>query len=189
VNTVVPVHPGQLHFNTSDNGDRLIHRNEPDFLNKKNALFRRMDHDMRGVFGGDGIRPRGTSGNAEAHITGATKNSIYTSFTDSLDHVINRNTSSEPPSGIKTGYVMTDYVVEAYHPFGIDTDASFHDAGAETPHRENEYLFAGGMPDENIFRVWRLEVEYDANRNVIATRVVDGQINPRFKYLNQMGDR
>lgn len=84
---------------------------------------------------------------------------------------------------------MTDYIVEAYHPNGIDSDASFHDAGVASPHREHEYLFAGGMPDENVYRIWKLEVTLDASGNPKHTRVVGSRINPRFKYLSQMGVR
>jgi hypothetical protein len=187
-NTVVPVHPAQLHFNTSGNGDRLIHRNEPDFLNPRKAMFRRMSYEIRGVENGSGIAPKGTRGNAEAHIGGDT-DSIYVSFTDSLDHAISRSPSALPPGEVEAGHVMIDYIVEAYHPNGIDVDASFHDAGVASPHRENEYLFAGGMPNENIYRIWKLQVTLDGSGNPTSTKVVGALVNRRFKYLSQMGDR
>lgn len=181
--TATPVHGGEVRFNDEHAGVIWVDQRQT-FLNPENAVWRRMGQDIGPMMDGPGILPRGTSGNLDAHVAFDTANSAHVSFTTDLAHALEREAGKS--SGIQNG-TRVEHVAEAYHPFGIDTDDSYHDAGQKPPHVEHERIYPGGMPRENIYRFWRIETVVE-NGFVVSTRIVGPPImNRHFKYRSPEG--
>ncbi|SEQ80310.1 hypothetical protein [Lentzea albida] len=180
--TAVPVHGSQVCFNREHSSVIWVDQRDT-FLRPENAVWRRTGQPLEGMMQ-NGIPPRGTSGSLEAHVANDTFNSALVSFTTELAHALEREAGKS--SGIQDG-VRVEHIAEAYHPFGIDSDSSHHDAGKTRPHDEHERSYPGGMPRENIYRFWRVETEVK-DGYVVSSRIVGPPVmNRYFKYASPEG--
>ncbi|GLY54812.1 putative T7SS-secreted protein [Lentzea sp. NBRC 102530] len=176
-------------------GQPVVYRDVEDFLAPENALWRMDDRSPEPVLRGDDMfTPRDPSNlSVGGHVGGAgrgTDGDAYVSWSNSPEHTIQRNERwagehSQPIRQPDGTYIRIQYMEEAYSRGGIDVNASYHDLGMSSGHKEGEILTIG-MPSENVYRVWPRITHFDANHNLIESKLADPIINEKFKYLEQI---
>lgn len=186
-------------------GGQPVHRDRSAgmaFLDE--PLFRMDDREYQEPLA-DGHQPRNAANlGMGAHIgdTIRGQGSAFVSFSPSPEATIQRNQTTagdglimrhSPEQVAQTGVAITrvQYMHEGYHPYGIDSDASYVNAGRkkEGGHRESEYLFPGGFPSDHIYRIWPRVTHFDVNGNVIKIEALPPIINENFRWINEMRAR
>jgi hypothetical protein len=186
-------------------GGRPVHRDRSQGLAFLDEPLFRMDDREYAPLLVDGHQPRNAANlGVGAHVgdTIRGQGSAFVSFSRSPEATIQRNQTTagdglivrhDPQHVAMTGVAVTriQYMHEGYHPYGIDTDASYVNSGRkdEGGHRESEYLFAGGFPADHIYRVWPRVAHFDVDGNVIKIEVLPPIINDNFRWKNEMKAR
>ncbi|MGI5507387.1 WXG100 family type VII secretion target [Lentzea sp. CA-135723] len=176
-------------------GQPVVYRDVDDFLAPENALWRMDDRSPAPILRGeDMFVPRDPSNlGVGGHVGGAgrgTDGDAYVSWSNSPEHTIQRNERwagehSQPIRQPDGTYIRIQYMEEAYSRGGIDVNASYHDLGMSSGHKEGEIVTIG-MSSENVYRVWPRITHFDANHNLIESRIADPMINKNFKFLEHM---
>ncbi|MDX8056017.1 hypothetical protein SK571_42130 [Lentzea sp. BCCO 10_0798] len=186
-------------------GGQPVHRDKSEglaFLDE--PLFRMDDREFAPLLR-EGHQPRNTANlGMGAHMgdTIRAEGSAFVSFSASPEATIHRNLTTageglivrhDPRQVALTGVAITrvQYMHEGYHPYGIDSDASYVNSGRknEGGHRESEYLFAGGFPADHIYRVWPRIAHFDVDGNVIKIEARPPIINENFRWKREMEAR
>ncbi|WP_306356149.1 MULTISPECIES: toxin glutamine deamidase domain-containing protein [unclassified Nocardia] len=197
--STVPVDPKEINLSYPDDPYNVVWRDRSEasaFLQPSNALYR-MDSRGPEIFE-TGFAPRNPSHfNIAAH-TGQTTDSGFVSVSKSPEHATVRelshlrtelqtNSLRRLPDG---NFVQTRYVHEIYTPHGIDVDATINDARAHDPrlwahgHTEAEVLLPGGVRNDQIYRIWPRELLVSPTGEILATRIGEPIVNPRFAYAD-----
>lgn len=172
-----------------NHGVRPVWRDQPDWTAPENAVYRRDGRSFAKVIADGGLLPHGTDLNIDAHVLGATRNSGFTSFTKSLEDLVARDSQKDAElisGGEEEGFeVRLEYVYEAYHPHGIDVDATRRMAGDTTSnHQESEVVFPGGIDFKYVARVFPVHVTYrkgpDGLLKEVGTKFQPAIENPNF---------
>lgn len=186
-------------------GGQPVHRDRSEGLAFLDEPLFRMDDREYAPLLQEGHQPRNTANlGMGAHIgdTIRGQGSAFVSFSRSPEATIQRNQTTagdgivithDPKQVALDGIAITriQYMHEGYHPYGIDSDASYVNSGRkdEGGHRESEYLFAGGFPADHIYRVWPRVAHFDVHGNVIKIEVLQPIVNDNFRWINEMRDR
>ncbi|MBV7706486.1 hypothetical protein NOVA_27240 [Nocardia nova] len=202
---LAPVDPSNIFVALADDGLTPLWRDlhtDDAYLDAKNALFR-MDSRGPEIFG-PGLASRDPDNlNIAAHV-GSTSDAQpdgFVSLSNSPERTVSRERDiagndlerlarlgglERLPDGT---FRQIRYMHELYHPYGIDVDATFHDATAhsryhEGSHKEGEILAPGGISGDNIFRVWPRELIVDAHGRPLSVTVGEPIYNPHFSHLD-----
>ncbi len=170
------------------------------FLDARNALFR-MDSRGPEMFG-PGFAARDPHNlNIAKHVGQASSPDGFVSLSTSPERTIGRDPSpagndlerlaslgelERLPDG---SYRQIRYMHELYHPYGIDVDATFHDATATNrysggSHQEAEILAPGGISGDTVYRIWPRELILDPQGRPVSVTVGDPIHNPAFAHLD-----
>ncbi|WP_157106205.1 toxin glutamine deamidase domain-containing protein [Nocardia sienata] len=188
--SVDPVDVDNLFLNTEGDGGGMWRDLTADdaFLRPENALFRMDSRGPEQIFDSDGFHCRNPGNpNMGAHIGSAFNGGGAVSFSRSPEHAIMREdavTTEMPglerlPNGL---YRQVRYMYEAYHPYGLDTEASFRDRREPSGHREAEVLAPGGLSSEVVYRVWPRHIVFDGTGRIVSATVLPPVYNPGFRY-------
>jgi hypothetical protein len=174
------------------------HSADDEFLQQRHALFRLDTRGPHEIFDA-GFRPRDPRNMDMGGHTGGNTNSGFVSLSKSPQHAVARDTTNrmgvdemrgmiasgrlEPLPGGR--YRMVHYLHEACHPYGIDVDATYHDASAHsrysmrfTSNQEAEVLAPGGLRGSEIHRVWSRSMIFDSTGRLVDAFVDEPVYNP-----------
>lgn len=128
----------------------IIWRKAPDYLNPKNALFRREGTPPEQVFA-EGFRPGGDEFGLDHHVMlGQVGRSAFVSFSLGVENPLLQRPDERAATVVRDSrsWVKVEYLYQVFHPNGLHVDATWHERGLPPlpAEQRGQLLIPGGVP-------------------------------------------